>query len=128
MFGDNFAKELQSKPLSNDTVSRQIDDIAEDVEQQLFACGRRRLLQKRRLPHRRSKLEGSAKRVIGFKTGVHGTPQVLKADAFSALEKAMEWYEQQLESCPTQLLLLKIIKDLVAKKRRCTMVLRICFE
>ncbi|GFU54789.1 pro-Pol polyprotein [Trichonephila clavipes] len=35
MFGDNFAKELQSIPLSNDTVSRRIDDIAEDVEQQL---------------------------------------------------------------------------------------------
>ncbi|GFW14822.1 hypothetical protein TNCV_1562851 [Trichonephila clavipes] len=28
MFGDNFAKELQSIPLSNDTVSRRIDDIA----------------------------------------------------------------------------------------------------
>ncbi|GFX75516.1 SCAN domain-containing protein 3 [Trichonephila clavipes] len=36
MFGDNFAKELQPIPLSNDTVSRRIDDIAEDVEQQLF--------------------------------------------------------------------------------------------
>ncbi|GFT08556.1 protein FAM200B [Trichonephila clavipes] len=36
MFGDNFAKELQSIPLSNDTVSRRIDDIAEDVEQQLL--------------------------------------------------------------------------------------------
>ncbi|GFV95229.1 SCAN domain-containing protein 3 [Trichonephila clavipes] len=36
MFGDNFAKKLQSIPLSNDTVSRRIDDIAEDVEQQLF--------------------------------------------------------------------------------------------
>ncbi|GFW83542.1 zinc finger MYM-type protein 6 [Trichonephila clavipes] len=36
MFGDNFAKELQSIPQSNDTVSRRIDDIAEDVEQQLF--------------------------------------------------------------------------------------------
>ncbi|GFW76296.1 zinc finger BED domain-containing protein 5 [Trichonephila clavipes] len=36
MFGDIFAKELQSMPLSNDTVSRRIDDIAEDVEQQLF--------------------------------------------------------------------------------------------
>ncbi|GFV74381.1 SCAN domain-containing protein 3 [Trichonephila clavipes] len=36
MFGDNFAKELQSIPLSNDTLSRRIDDIAEDVEQQLF--------------------------------------------------------------------------------------------
>ncbi|GFV94795.1 SCAN domain-containing protein 3 [Trichonephila clavipes] len=33
---DNFAKELQSIPLSNDTVSRRIDDTAEDVEQQLF--------------------------------------------------------------------------------------------
>ncbi|GFU53010.1 hypothetical protein TNCV_1142991 [Trichonephila clavipes] len=31
MFGDNFAKELQSIPLSNDTVSRRIGDIAEDV-------------------------------------------------------------------------------------------------
>ncbi|GFU91573.1 protein FAM200B [Trichonephila clavipes] len=28
MFGDNFAKELQSIPLSNDTISRRIDDIA----------------------------------------------------------------------------------------------------
>ncbi|GFV76520.1 SCAN domain-containing protein 3 [Trichonephila clavipes] len=36
MFGDNFAKELQSIPLSNDTDSRRIDDIAEDEEQQLF--------------------------------------------------------------------------------------------
>ncbi|GFX15874.1 zinc finger BED domain-containing protein 5 [Trichonephila clavipes] len=36
MFGDNFAKKLQSIPLSNDTVSRRIDDIAEDVEQRLF--------------------------------------------------------------------------------------------
>ncbi|GFX79218.1 protein FAM200B [Trichonephila clavipes] len=36
MFGDNFAKELQSIPLSNDTVSRRIDGIAEDVEKQLF--------------------------------------------------------------------------------------------
>ncbi|GFS69289.1 hypothetical protein TNCV_4011071 [Trichonephila clavipes] len=33
MFGDNFAKEMQSIPLSNDTVPRRIDDIAEDVEQ-----------------------------------------------------------------------------------------------
>ncbi|GFT01631.1 uncharacterized protein TNCV_4204751 [Trichonephila clavipes] len=36
MFGDNFAKELQSIPLSNDTTSHRIDDIAEDVEKQLF--------------------------------------------------------------------------------------------
>ncbi|GFW69208.1 uncharacterized protein TNCV_1819621 [Trichonephila clavipes] len=31
MFGENFAKELQSIPLSKDTVSHRIDDIAEDV-------------------------------------------------------------------------------------------------
>ncbi|GFX18431.1 zinc finger MYM-type protein 6 [Trichonephila clavipes] len=36
MFGDNCAKELQSIPLSNGTVSSRIDDIAEEVEQQLF--------------------------------------------------------------------------------------------
>ncbi|GFW54547.1 hypothetical protein TNCV_2232211 [Trichonephila clavipes] len=28
------------------------------------------------------------------------------ADAFSVLETAIEWYEPQLECCPTQLLLL----------------------
>ncbi|GFT07921.1 uncharacterized protein TNCV_873531 [Trichonephila clavipes] len=44
------------------------------------------------------------------------------ADAFSALETAMEWYEQQSECYPTQLLLLKRIRDLAAKKRRCTTV------
>ncbi|GFX41180.1 SCAN domain-containing protein 3 [Trichonephila clavipes] len=43
MFGDNFTKELQSIPLSNDTVSRRIDDIAEDVEQQLFGKFRDKL-------------------------------------------------------------------------------------
>ncbi|GFS51706.1 uncharacterized protein TNCV_613851 [Trichonephila clavipes] len=46
------------------------------------------------------------------------------ADAFSALETAMEWYRQQSESCPTQLLLLKRIRDLAAKKRKCTMAQR----
>ncbi|GFU54026.1 uncharacterized protein TNCV_1720221 [Trichonephila clavipes] len=46
------------------------------------------------------------------------------AGAFSALLTAMEWYEQQSESCPTQLLLLKRISDLAAKKLRCTMVQR----
>ncbi|GFW27793.1 uncharacterized protein TNCV_766741 [Trichonephila clavipes] len=47
------------------------------------------------------------------------------ADHFSALETAMEWYEQQQsEYCPTQLLLLKRIRGLAAKKRRCTMVQR----
>ncbi|GFU50861.1 uncharacterized protein TNCV_1696301 [Trichonephila clavipes] len=44
------------------------------------------------------------------------------ADAFPALETAMEWYEQQSECCPTQLLMLKRITDLAAKKSRCTMV------
>ncbi|GFS85805.1 uncharacterized protein TNCV_2973481 [Trichonephila clavipes] len=46
-----------------------------------------------------------------------------KADEFSALETAMEWYEHS-ECCPTQLLLLKRIGDLAAKKRRCTMIER----
>ncbi|GFW80849.1 uncharacterized protein TNCV_3779291 [Trichonephila clavipes] len=46
------------------------------------------------------------------------------ADAFSALETAMERYEQQSECCPIQLLLLKRIRDLTAKKRRSTMVQR----
>ncbi|GFW48500.1 uncharacterized protein TNCV_1110591 [Trichonephila clavipes] len=45
-----------------------------------------------------------------------------KAGTFSALETAMEWDEQQSECCPTQLLLLKRIRDLAAKKRRCTML------
>ncbi|GFV43647.1 uncharacterized protein TNCV_2679481 [Trichonephila clavipes] len=42
------------------------------------------------------------------------------ADAFSALEIVMEWYQQQSECCPTQLLLLKRIRDLAVKKRKCT--------
>ncbi|GFT32658.1 uncharacterized protein TNCV_3145961 [Trichonephila clavipes] len=46
------------------------------------------------------------------------------ADALSALGTAMEWYEQQSELCPTQLLLLKRIRDLAARKRRCTVVQR----
>ncbi|GFW97018.1 hypothetical protein TNCV_4802311 [Trichonephila clavipes] len=46
------------------------------------------------------------------------------ADTFSALETAMEWYEQQSERCPTQLLMFKRIRYLAAKKRRCTMVQR----
>ncbi|GFY00609.1 uncharacterized protein TNCV_2140041 [Trichonephila clavipes] len=47
------------------------------------------------------------------------------ADVFSELETAMEWYEQQSECCPTQLLQFKRIRDLVAKKQKCTMVQRI---
>ncbi|PRD22457.1 UNVERIFIED_CONTAM: hypothetical protein NCL1_49041 [Trichonephila clavipes] len=46
------------------------------------------------------------------------------ADVFSALGTAMQWYVKQSECCPTQLLLLKRIRDLAAKKRRCTMVQR----
>ncbi|GFY21238.1 protein ZBED8 [Trichonephila clavipes] len=45
MFGDNFAKELQSIPLLNDTVSRRLDDIPEDVEQQRFGKLRDKLFQ-----------------------------------------------------------------------------------
>lgn len=37
MFGDNFSKQIQSIPLSNDTVARRIGDIAEDVQCQLFS-------------------------------------------------------------------------------------------
>ncbi|GFV06136.1 hypothetical protein TNCV_1084101 [Trichonephila clavipes] len=39
------------------------------------------------------------------------------ADAFSALETAMEWYEQQSECCHIQLLLLKRIRNLAAKDK-----------
>ncbi|GFS81285.1 uncharacterized protein TNCV_1224841 [Trichonephila clavipes] len=46
------------------------------------------------------------------------------ADAFSALETAMQWHAKQSECCPTQLLLLNRIRDHVAKKRRCAMVQR----
>ncbi|GFX32482.1 uncharacterized protein TNCV_2174001 [Trichonephila clavipes] len=38
------------------------------------------------------------------------------AGAFSALETVMEWYEQQSECCPTQLLLLKRIRELIKRK------------
>ncbi|GFX58214.1 hypothetical protein TNCV_4049721 [Trichonephila clavipes] len=44
------------------------------------------------------------------------------ANAFSASETAIEWYEQQSECYPTKLLLLKIIRNIAAKNRRCTMV------
>ncbi|KAL4083746.1 hypothetical protein QTP88_029062 [Uroleucon formosanum] len=36
MFGDNLAQQLKSIPLSNDTVSRRISDISEDLNEQLF--------------------------------------------------------------------------------------------
>ncbi|GFT34455.1 uncharacterized protein TNCV_4124471 [Trichonephila clavipes] len=41
----------------------------------------------------------------------------LNSDAFSALETAMEGYEQQSECYPTRLQLLKRVRDLAAKKR-----------
>ncbi|XP_060845567.1 jerky protein homolog-like [Rhopalosiphum padi] len=41
----------------------------------------------------------------------------MPGEAFTALETAMQWYEQQPESNSTELLLLKRIKDLAAKKR-----------
>ncbi|GFY02866.1 uncharacterized protein TNCV_3507461 [Trichonephila clavipes] len=45
-------------------------------------------------------------------------------DTFSALETTMKCYEQPSECYPTQLLLLKRIRDLAAKKRRCTIAQR----
>ncbi|GFV40429.1 hypothetical protein TNCV_2535971 [Trichonephila clavipes] len=38
------------------------------------------------------------------------------ADSFPALKATMEWYEQQSVCCPTPLLLLKRIRDLVQRK------------
>ncbi|GFU21829.1 hypothetical protein TNCV_3283141 [Trichonephila clavipes] len=38
------------------------------------------------------------------------------ADAFFTLETAMEWCKQQSEGCPTQLLLLKRISDIVQRR------------
>ncbi len=37
MFGDNFAKQISDIPLSNDTVSRGISDMASNVKDQLLA-------------------------------------------------------------------------------------------
>lgn len=39
------------------------------------------------------------------------------AEAFTALETVLSWYEKQDESCAAQLLLLKRMRDLAAKKR-----------
>ncbi|GFY02675.1 uncharacterized protein TNCV_3505551 [Trichonephila clavipes] len=46
------------------------------------------------------------------------------ADAISALETAIQWYEQQSECCPIQLLPIKRIRHLTAKTRRCTIIQR----
>ncbi|GFV73083.1 hypothetical protein TNCV_299201 [Trichonephila clavipes] len=53
---------------------------------------------------------------------VPSSPSLIYHDALSTLETAMKWYEQQSECCPTQLLLLKRVGDLAAKKRRCAML------
>ncbi len=37
MFWDNFAQQISDIPLSNDTVSRRISDMASDVKEQLLA-------------------------------------------------------------------------------------------
>ncbi|XP_023247529.1 jerky protein homolog-like [Copidosoma floridanum] len=39
------------------------------------------------------------------------------AEAFNAFETGLEWFESQDECCPTQLLLLKRLRDLAAQKR-----------
>jgi hypothetical protein len=44
------------------------------------------------------------------------------AEAFKALETAMSWLEKQPESTPTQLVLLKRIRDMAAKKRNSSCV------
>ncbi|VVC27308.1 Hypothetical protein CINCED_3A006855 [Cinara cedri] len=47
-----------------------------------------------------------------------GTPKgPTSAEAFAAFETGLEWFEKQAECCPTQLLLLKRLRDLVAEKR-----------
>ncbi|KAL4149809.1 hypothetical protein QTP88_003671 [Uroleucon formosanum] len=38
------------------------------------------------------------------------------AEAFAAFETGLEWFEKQAECCPTQLLLLKRLRDLTAEK------------
>nr|XP_046472573.1 jerky protein homolog-like [Neodiprion pinetum] len=43
--------------------------------------------------------------------------KISHAEAFSAFETDLEWYEKQEECCPMQLLLLKRLRDLAAKKR-----------
>ncbi|XP_046629071.1 jerky protein homolog-like [Neodiprion virginianus] len=48
---------------------------------------------------------------------VEASKQPSHGEAFGALETAMEWYEKQPECCQTQLLLLKRLRDLAAKKR-----------
>ncbi|VVC27160.1 Hypothetical protein CINCED_3A011018 [Cinara cedri] len=47
-----------------------------------------------------------------------GTPKgPTSSEAFTAFETGLEWFEKQAECCPTQLLLLKRLRDLAAGKR-----------
>ncbi|KAI2645926.1 Zinc finger BED domain-containing protein 5 [Labeo rohita] len=39
MFGENFAQQISDIPLSNDTVSRRISDMASDVKEQFARTG-----------------------------------------------------------------------------------------
>ncbi|KAL4105253.1 hypothetical protein QTP88_020510 [Uroleucon formosanum] len=48
---------------------------------------------------------------------IMGTPKgPTSAEAFSEFETGLEWFEKQAECCPTQLLLLKRLRDLAAEK------------
>jgi len=49
---------------------------------------------------------------------VDATKAPSHAEAFSAFETGLEWFERQAECCPTQLLLLKRLRDLAAQKRQ----------
>ncbi|GFU93390.1 chitin synthase chs-2 [Trichonephila clavipes] len=66
---------------------------------EIEAYGRRRLLQRRRLQHRRdcSKLEGSAKKVNGFKTAVQST-RVLKSTRKTCCSHAEAWDSLERQS------------------------------
>jgi hypothetical protein len=47
-----------------------------------------------------------------------GTPKgPTSAEAFATFKTGLEWFEKQAECCPTQLLLLKRLRDLAAEKR-----------
>ncbi|KAF0691200.1 jerky protein-like [Aphis craccivora] len=48
---------------------------------------------------------------------IHTPKGPTTTEAFSAFETGLEWFEKQAECCPTQLLLLKRLRDLAAEKR-----------
>ncbi|KAL4096645.1 hypothetical protein QTP88_021562 [Uroleucon formosanum] len=48
---------------------------------------------------------------------IMGTPKGLtSAEAFAAFETGLRWFEKQADCCPTQLLLLKRLRDLAVEK------------